>query len=554
MLKMSQALATMFLIPPLAVMPVPSMAQSDGDLPRIERRGSASQLIVGGKPFLVLGGELHNSSSSTLSYMQPIWPRLAEMNLNTVLVPVSWEQIEPREGGYDFSLVDGLIRDARKHNLRVGLLWFGTWKNLVSSYAPAWVRRDTQRFPTAVDKAGNKLPILSTFSKEGQAADARAFAALMKHLREIDSRDQTVIMVQVENEVGLGNAERDYSEAANLAFAQEVPKALMAELVRRKGELSRELLGAWTAAGAKTSGTWEQVFGSGAATNEIFMAWNYARYISGVVAEGHAAYRLPLFVNAAIGRQDGRLATYPSGGPLPLVLNIWQAGAPQIGMFTPDIYFGSFADWCAKYTQSGNPLFIPEMRGGAQGAANAFLAIGNYGAIGASPFGIDASLGDKDLTQAYATLKELTPLILSSQPGNMVKAVVLDATNPSGSMVLGDYMLNVQLRRDRRSSETAAQGYALAIAEPGDRFIIAGKDVQVTFATQGGEPRTVGLDVVEEGSFVDGKWITRRRLNGDETMLDYNLSSLAATRQYGTGLRFAGDAPQILRTSLFQIR
>lgn len=520
--------------------------------PHIEKRGGALQLVVNGLPFLVLGGEVFNSSSSNRAYMQPIWPKLAAMNLNTVLVPISWEQIEPKEGSFDFSLMDGLITDARTNGLHLGLLWFGSWKNLVSSYAPAWVRSDRHRFPVAVDKSGNPLPIMSAFSKEGQAADARAFTAVMKHLREVDAKQQTVVLIQVENEVGLSNGDRDHSDAADRAFAEQVPQALIDQLVQRKSGLSREMIATWTAAGAKTSGTWTEVFGSGDATNEIFTAWNYARYISGVVAAGHADYPVPLFVNAAIGRQDGRLASYPSGGALPLVLDVWHAGAPEIEILSPDIYFGSFPAWCEKYTQSGNPLFIPETRGGPQGAANAFLAFGNYNAIGFSPFGIDGAAG-RDLIEAYDTLKQLSPLILDAQAAGSVRAAVVDTTNSSQQLRVGNYILNVQLRKDRRSGETAAQGFVLAISEGENRFTVAGKNVQITFAAVG-EPVTVGLDLVEEGTFADNKWIPSRRLNGDEIMLDYNFSVLAPNHQDGTGLRFGDGHPRIYRVRVFNIR
>lgn len=532
-----------------------AVAQSTGaGLPHIERRGAVSQLIVKGQPFLVLGGEVHNSSSSNRAYMEPVWPRLAAMNLNTVLVPVSWEQIEPQEGVFDFTLVDALITDARKNGLKLGLLWFGTWKNLVSSYAPAWVRRDTARFPLAEDGAGNRLPILSTFGRNTQTADARAFSSLMRHLREIDAREQTVVMVQVQNEVGLADAERDRGAPAERAFSEPVPRELIDHLVRHKLTLSGEMAAVWNAAGGKTAGTWAEVFGAGPATNEIFMAWNYARYVDGVVAEGHADYPLPLFVNAAIGRQDGRLGTYPSGGPLPLVLNVWQAGSPRIGMMTPDIYYGDFADWSRKYSQSGNPLFIPETRGGGQGAGNALLAIGNYGAIGISPFGIDALPASDEIGQSYEMLKQMSALVLAHQTDGTTRGVVVDATKSSSTVTIGQYRLNIQLRKDRRSSEGPERGYALIVAEPGDRFTIGGKDVQITFADNGRQPATIGLDLVEEGSFAAGKWVPSRRLNGDEIMLDYGLSALAATRQNGTGLRFLGGKPQIIRVNVFPIR
>src|SRR6201994_3202459 len=171
--------------------------------PHLRKQGTAMQLIVGGKPFLVLAGELGNSSSSSLEYMRPVWPKLAAMNLNTVLVPVYWELIEPSEGKFDFTLVDGLIQDARKSHLHIIPLWFASWKNSMSCYAPAWVKKDQRRFPRSEERGGRGMEILSPFSRENVETDARAFAAFMRHLREVDGRDHTVIMVQVENEIGM---------------------------------------------------------------------------------------------------------------------------------------------------------------------------------------------------------------------------------------------------------------------------------------------------------------------------------------------------------------
>src|SRR4051812_15243552 len=135
-------------------------------IPSLRKQGTATQLIVDGKPFLVLAGELGNSSSSNADYMRTIWPKLAAMNLNTVLIPVYWELIEPTEGQFDFSLVDALIKGAREQNLRLVPLWFGSWKNSMSSYAPAWVKTNQRRFPRSQDKHGAGMEILSPFSKE----------------------------------------------------------------------------------------------------------------------------------------------------------------------------------------------------------------------------------------------------------------------------------------------------------------------------------------------------------------------------------------------------
>ncbi|MEO7908647.1 MAG: DUF5597 domain-containing protein [Roseiflexaceae bacterium] len=495
--------------------------------PHLRKQGNATQLIVNGRPFLVLGGELHNSSASNIEYMQPIWQRLVTLNLNTVLATVAWEQIEPAEGSFDFTLVDGLIQAAREHGLHLVLLWFGSWKNGVSSYVPAWVKRDCRRFPLAKLQSGQTAAVLSTFAEANWQADARAFAALMQHIRAVDRAAQTVIMVQVENEVGVLGDARDHSEAANRAFAAPVPAELLDRLGHDKDELHDQLRQRWESQGFKAAGSWEQIFGAGPETDEIFMAWNYARYIDHVAAAGKAAYDLPLYVNAWLnspsqagdsfasgGQKPG---DWPSGGPLPHTLDIWRAGAPQLDLFAPDIYFGDFETWCKQYTRRGNPLFIPEMRRGADGARYVFAAIGQYDAIGTAPFGIDSieTLDDAPIRMSYALLRQLAALILAHQGAGSIAGFVLDAQNPSLTCKLSGYELLIGL--DRRPGAQIEHGYGIVIATGPDTFVGAGFGFQVTFQPATTGPALVGIEAVDEGEYRDGQWMASRRLNGDET-------------------------------------
>jgi beta-galactosidase GanA len=262
------------------------------DIPHLRKQGTATQLIVDGKPFLALAGELLNNSATSAEHMKPIWPKLAASRFNTVLTSVSWAQIEPAEGKFDFSVLDGVIRDARSYNLRLVLLWFGSWKNSLSSYAPDWLKKDFERFPRAQVAGGKSIELLSPFSDANRDADARAFAALMRHVNAVDGQQHTVIMIQVENEVGMHGDSRDRSPAANRAFGAPVPKELMDYMQQHKDTLIPEFRQVWEAAGFKTSGTWEEVFGKSAVTDGIFMAWHISRYI-GRVAEAAPAVGRP---------------------------------------------------------------------------------------------------------------------------------------------------------------------------------------------------------------------------------------------------------------------
>ena len=495
-------------------------------LPHLRKQGAATQLIVDGKPFLVLGGELGNSSSSSHEYMRPIWPKLVALNLNTVLVPVYWELIEPAEGKFDFALVDGLIQEARKHGLRLVPLWFASWKNSMSCYAPPWVKTNQQRFPRAEDKAGNGMEILSPFSHANLDADTRAFAALMRHLREVDSRDHTVIMVQAENEIGMIPDSRDRSAIANKLFNQAPPPELMNYLEQHRDTLIPEFRAVWAQTKFKTRGTWEEVFGPGVGTDEIFMAWHFARFTNRVVEAGKAEYSLPMFVNAALIRPGHQPGQYPSAGPLPHLMDIWRAGAPQIDFLSPDIYFQNFVEWCRKYHQSGNPLFIPEAILGPSSAVNAFYAVGQHDAIGFSPFSIEsvAEPTRSSLAGGYDLLAQLAPLILVHQGKNEMAGFLPEGPEQRApqQMRLGGYTLNVTYERPSMSAAQGAQtsdviSGGLAIAIGPDEFIFAGTGLVVTFESNTPSSPLVGILSVQEGKYVNGQWQTGRWLNGDQT-------------------------------------
>jgi len=400
------------------------------ELPYLKQNGEAMQLMVDGKPYLVLGGELHNSSSSSRDYMRKFWPQLEASGMNTVLAAVEWSLVEPEEGNFDFTIIDNLLEDARAHNLRLILLWFGSWKNAQSPYIPDWIKSDFVRFPRVKAHFGKSLEILSPFYKESLNADIKAFAAVMRHLREVDSEYRTVIMMQVENEVGILGSARDHSPAAETAFNSSVPQDLLNYLTSNKSGLLPELDETWKASDYKTSGTWEEVFGRNEKTDEIFMAWNYAIYINNIAKAGKSEYPVPMFVNAWLVQKSDKVpGDYPSGGPQAHMLDIWKAGSPDIDLYVPDIYRPEFAELCALYTRNNNTLFIPEARAGELGAGQFFYSIGRHKSIGYSPFGFEARTQDVEndpITIAYKTASGMAPLILDAQSKGTITSVLLD--------------------------------------------------------------------------------------------------------------------------------
>lgn len=498
--------------------------------PSLRRQGSATQLIIDGEPFLMRGGELGNSTGEP-DYLRQFWPKLRALNLNTVLAPVYWDVIEPAEGKFDFATMDRLLADARQNEMRLVLLWFASWKNSMSCYAPAWVKTDPARFPRSRDASGKAMEILSPFHEVNRDTDARAFAALMRHLKEVDAA-HTVVMVQVENEIGMIPDARDHSPEADRAFAGAVPAELMRYLARRGDALTPELHAAWKSAGGKAAGTWTEVFGAGAATEEIFMAWHFGRYAQAVAERGKAELPLPMFVNAALIRPGYQPGQYPSAGPLPHLFDVWRAAAPAVDFLSPDIYFPNFVEWTQRYATSGNPLFIPEAMRSPEAAVNALYAFAAHDALGFCPFGIESITEPAAglLSGSYDIVAQLTPLLVKHQgSGQMAGLLQAHPDNRAPQQLrLNGYILNASFERTTGPSLAdgvpAGEGAnraplpagGLVLAMGPDEFIFAGIGVTVTFAAlQDGA--NVGILSAEEGRFVQGKWQHARWLNGDQT-------------------------------------
>lgn len=335
-------------------------------IPTLKQQANGTVLTLHDKPYIMLAGEVGNSNSSSVEYMEGVWQTAEQLGMNTLLLPITWDQVEPEEGQFDFSLLDGLVLQARGKGKHLVLLWFGSWKNAECMYAPAWVKTDLQRFRRGqIVKGKNKAPrenaygmlytTLSYLCEETCAADARAFGRLMRHLRTLDGEENTVLAVQVENETGLLGTARERSDEADVAFAADVPQDFAGYMRSHIETMVQDVQEA--VENGATSGSWGEVFGSVA--EEIFSAYYISRYVNRVAQAGKKEYPLPMTANCWLDK-GGEPGTYPSGGPVSRMYEVWQYGAPCIDLHTPDIYVHDFCNICDEYTRRGKPLMIPE--------------------------------------------------------------------------------------------------------------------------------------------------------------------------------------------------
>ena len=511
-----------------------SLSLFAAEAPRFVQKDGRWALLVDGQPYLMLGGQVHNSSAWP-SELPRVWKALADLHANTVEAPVYWEQVEPQQGNFNWGNVDAIVHGAREHGVHVVLLWFGTWKNGNMHYVPQWVKTDTKRFPRVMRADGEPIDVLSASSRSNLEADKAAFTALMRHLKAIDGDDHTVLLVQAENESGIIGSARDFSAESNKEFAALVPADMLAAAHRQPG-------------------SWSEVFRGNA--DELFQLYHQAKYVNEIVAAGKKEFDIPVYINVWLSYPPAELPErripvpgiqYPSGGAVQQWVGLWRALAPAVDAIAPDIYgddAGFVHDVLAAYHRPDNPLLVPEIAKPDSFAKYFFAALGN-GAVGVAPFGFDPRgwniLGDVPASGHARNFALIGPMVREIAKLNFegkLKTSVENRGEAQQELDFGDWQATVaygfpQYDGRRPPGTTDAHGAALVAQLGPDEFLVAAIDASVSFHLPGRLPgMRMQILSAEEGHYENGVWKPVRLWNGDET---------------DRGLQFRADDPTVVR-------
>jgi hypothetical protein len=415
-------------------------------------------------------------------------------NVNTICVPLPWNVFEPSEGKYDFRMIDSLILKCRAKGMHCIPLWFGTWKNINSYYAPTWLTGDPQAFRSGgTGEAG-----ISPFCTRALEADKRAFHALLGRIKQLDQQYNTVLAVQVENEIGCILSEgRDQQAAAVAAWNAAVPSGLMQYLAARKGRLVPWLEDRWREHGYAASGAWAQVFGDDQPGSQIFMAWYYARYVNDVAASGRAIYDLPMYCNWGYD-------TY--SGPSWQTLDIWQCGAPSVSASAPDIYSQPFEATIHQYNQQGNPMLMPESSPQSRAFGRSLWFFGEndgvmYSAYEGEATGAPRNWNNGAMGPGYALIKEMAPAIAANQ-GLLPRTLRAFVQNFVTEGVFDGYGITVT-----PTGSGGSQGIVVLIKMGNNEYVAVGSKIRMDIRRLYDASQFLGVTSAYKGNFANGAWV-----------------------------------------------
>jgi hypothetical protein len=460
------------------------------ELPKIIQVEGRPRLVVDGKPFLILGLQWDCDSCFSPAEMNPLFPHAARMGANTAALPTYWREIEPTPGKYDFTMVDERLRMAKENNIWLVLLWFATWKNACSFYAPDYIRGNPQQFPLALDREGQPTVSQCPSSQETWQRDRDALAAMMAYLRDHD-HERRVISVQIENEPGILGSDRCYCSTCTQRFIEE---------------------------------KWENRYGVNA--QEAFSVVSIAKYIDRLAVEMKQIYPIPLYTNVWLANSTsipGR--DYPSGGGVPLMFDLFRQNCSHLELVAPDIYSQGYRDFerlCTTYTTPDNPLYIAEHSSSLNGRSerNVFYAIGQHGALGFDPWAIDTpcpewygeplvdslngkwALHAEWLRDSYVAISRAVTPIVNAQ-GTQQLFTFVQEPGESGAYWNADGYDAVVTYTDREGA-----GRGMVIQRSAHEFVIIGVGFNIQFRRPRPDGKPAPVVEANWGYFDDDAWVT----------------------------------------------
>ncbi len=502
-----------------------------------------------GREMLLLGMQAHNSSTGT--FMMERTVRAAELfGANTLEVPVYWYKVEPQQDVYDMAQVRELIDQAGKAEKKLVILWFGASKNGHPTYAPEYIKTHPETYQVAIGSNGACVASLSPHCEATLERDKKAFCKVVEYIREYDARERTVIALQIENEMGLANTDRDYGPLAQADYREPVPECirdirLADDGLESVGEQERQ------------KHSWKGHFGRHAA--EAFSAWYHGRYIGRIAEAAKELYDIPMYTNVMVMENGCEEAgfSYSSGAAVSRVLDIWKAAAPRLDLLCPDIYNETKEEYCRicrSYAREDNALLIPESSCmSVANSMNAIRAVTEFGAVGVACFGAESVLdcqgnllkAAESMALTMRTLGALEPLLVKYHKTGRIHGIVQEEFARSGYIRLPDY--HVQIKFMSADKTPFGYGSAINLADPENQkvlqvrgrgiliqtgeyeFYMAGAGMAAEFIRRprpADERAYIHLSsrwagqlnflTVEEGHFEGDTWITDYERNGDE--------------------------------------